>query len=269
MFTIIPAPENIGPQLEGPLPVAFAEKKYWGAWATAGLGFAIFILHSITQVITLVLYLAIKLANSPEADFSLIAGIVENKLGLILALAVIASTIVGVAFVVLFARLPGKISVSDYLGLRGISGKTILWSLAIAIGFLLLSEGFSTITGSSSNTELQVNAYKTSMWPPLLFFAVVIAGPAFEEIFFRGFLFEGFRNSRIGIAGTIFLTTLLWTTLHIQYDIYGMVTIFVLGIVIGVVRVRTNSLWSCLLIHFVVNLTAMVQTALIVNGTLT
>jgi uncharacterized protein len=269
MFGVIPASENVDLQVGGNWQVASPEKKFWGPWATAGLGFVVFMLHSVTQIATLVIIVGVKLARNPESDISQFTGIIEGELGLILALAVITSTIVGVGLIILFARLPGKISISDYLGFRAVSGKTLLWSLAIAIGFLLLSEGFGTITGTSSNTDLQINAYKTSMWPPLLFFAVVVIGPAFEEIFFRGFLFEGFRNSRIKIVGTIILTSLLWTTLHIQYDFYGMITIFVLGIIIGIVRFRTNSLWSCLLIHFLVNLTAMIQTTLIVNGILT
>ena len=268
MFGIIPVSENVDLQDGKPLQVSSPENIFWGPWLTAALGFAVFAAHSITQIATLVIIVGVKLVSNPENGIRQITGIIEGKLGLILALAVITSTIVGIGLIVLFVRLRGKISIAEYLGFRAITLKTLLLSLAVAIGFLFLSEGFSTITGSSSGTDLQINAYKTSIWPPLLFIAVVLVGPAFEEIFFRGFLFEGFRQSRIKIIGTIILTALLWTSLHLQYDLYGMATIFVLGIIIGIMRFRTNSLWSCLLIHFVVNLTAMIQTALAVNGIL-
>ncbi len=268
MFGIIPVSENIDLKDVKTLQVSSSEKRFWEPWVTAALGFAVFVAHSITQITTVILFAVWKFGSIPQGDVSLLIEKVESKLGLVLALAVITSAIIGTGLVVLFVRLRGKISIAEYLGFRAISVKTLFLSLAVAVGFLLLSEGFSAITESSSGIDLQINAYKTSLWPPLLFIAVVLIGPAFEEIFFRGFLFEGFRQSRIKIIGTIILTTLLWTSLHLQYDLYGMATIFVLGIIIGIMRFRTNSLWSCLLIHFVVNLTAMIQTVLVVNGIL-
>lgn len=111
-----------------------------------------------------------------------------------------------------------------------------------------------------------VDAYKTSVWPVLLGIAVVIFAPVFEEAFFRGFLFVGLEHSSIGPIGTIILTAVTWALLHIQYDIFGMVTILVLGVVFGIVRLKTGSLWSTILLHAIWNLVAIVGTALYVNG---
>ena len=88
----------------------------------------------------------------------------------------------------------------------------------------------------------------------------------FEETFFRGFLFEGFRHSRIGIAGTIVLTALIWALFHVQYGIYEIVTIFVMGIILGIVRLDTRSLWSTLLMHAFSNLIATLEIAINVNA---
>ncbi|MFC1958097.1 lysostaphin resistance A-like protein [Chloroflexota bacterium] len=111
-----------------------------------------------------------------------------------------------------------------------------------------------------------VNVYNTSVWPPLLWAALIIFAPAFEETFFRGFLFEGFRQSRIGIIGTIGLTALTWAALHMQYDIYGIVTIFIMGVLLGIVRLKTDSLWSPLLIHAFFNFVATLQVAINMNS---
>ena len=96
-----------------------------------------------------------------------------------------------------------------------------------------------------------------------------IRTPVFEEILFRGFWFEGFRDSRIKIVGAILFTSLLWTLLHVQYNVWGMTSIFILGLIIGIVRYLTNSLWCCMLIHIVVNLAAIIQTAYVVGNSST
>jgi uncharacterized protein len=89
----------------------------------------------------------------------------------------------------------------------------------------------------------------------------VIFAPAFEEALFRGFLFAGFSQSRIGVPGTVILTSLLWASLHIQYDLYNIAMIFFLGIGLGIVRAKTNSLWSTFLMHGFWNLVAVILVA--------
>ena len=87
--------------------------------------------------------------------------------------------------------------------------------------------------------------------------ATVIFAPVFEEVFFRGFLFEGFRYSKMGAAGAIFVTSLVWAGFHMQYGLLQIASIFVLGIILGVVRYRTGSLWAPLAMHVFNNLLAM------------
>jgi membrane protease YdiL (CAAX protease family) len=95
---------------------------------------------------------------------------------------------------------------------------------------------------------------------------VVIFAPLFEECFFRGFLFAGFLHSRMGVIGAVAVTSVTFAALHFQYDLYGMASILVMGIVLGIVRWRTGSLWSTILLHSLWNLTGIIQTALYVNG---
>ena len=55
-----------------------------------------------------------------------------------------------------------------------------------------------------------------ALW--LLVIAFCVAAPVWEEIFARGFLYRGWSESRLGVAGAIFLSSLAWTSLHLQYD---------------------------------------------------
>jgi hypothetical protein len=100
----------------------------------------------------------------------------------------------------------------------------------------------------------------------LFWIGVIIFAPAFEEVFFRGFLFEGFRYSRIGVVGAIVLTSLIWAALHMQYDPFEMFLVFLMGLLLGILRYKTGSLWSPLLMHSLNNLAATIELVLYVGG---
>jgi membrane protease YdiL (CAAX protease family) len=51
-----------------------------------------------------------------------------------------------------------------------------------------------------------------------------------------------------------------------QYDIYGVMTIFIFGIALGVIRLVTKSLWATIAVHAFWNFLAMVMTVLVING---
>jgi membrane protease YdiL (CAAX protease family) len=111
-----------------------------------------------------------------------------------------------------------------------------------------------------------VDAYKTASSLPALLFAIVVVAPIFEEIFFRGFLFQGIRYSRLGPIGAIGITSLLWAVIHLQYDIYGMATVFALGLLFGIVRLKTDSIHLLMVMHSFVGLVATMETALHVRS---
>ena len=83
--------------------------------------------------------------------------------------------------------------------------------------------------------------------------AVLIA-PAFEEILFRGH-FQTLFASLFGNVASILATSLLFTILHPWWT---MPAIFVLSVMMGVVRWKTNSTWPSLAIHVLFNLTSTV-----------
>ena len=62
------------------------------------------------------------------------------------------------------------------------------------------------------------------------------------------------------------MTSLAWTVIHLQYGVYQMVTIFALGVLLGIVRLKTRSLWSCFFMHAFHNLVATIETVLCIHG---
>lgn len=242
-----------------------ARKPFWGAGATIGLALVIFFISSMAQVLVLLAFAVADVIANPEIDpLRLAEGLTSN--GLLFAIATISSAIVGIGFIALFIAIRKGTSITDYLGLRAISRKHILVILLICFGLVGLSWLVNSLIEPGQDAEFTIEAYRTSVWPFLFWIAAVVFAPAFEESFFRGFLFVGLRWSRLGAAGTVALTSLTWALLHIQYSIYGMTTILILGIILGIVRLRTNSLWGPLIIHAGWNLVAMIGTAILVSG---
>jgi CAAX protease family protein len=107
--------------------------------------------------------------------------------------------------------------------------------------------------------ELMMAMYRTAGSMPIFLIGLVVAAPLAEEFLFRGFLFAGLLNSRLGPTGAIALTALGWASLHIQYDFYGMATIAATGTLLGLIRWRTGSLWLCALLHGLMNVVAIVE----------
>jgi len=108
--------------------------------------------------------------------------------------------------------------------------------------------------------------YKSAVYAPLLWIAMVIAAPAFEELFFRAFLYQGLRYTRLGITGAVLLTSLGWAVVHSQYSGSEIIEIFVFGVVLGAARVSTGSVYTTIAMHAFANLITMIQAAVSVGG---
>ena len=80
-----------------------------------------------------------------------------------------------------------------------------------------------------------------------------------RDIFARVSL-RGWSESKLGVAGAIFLSSLAWTSLHLQYDWFFFGEVFSIGLLLGYLRYRTNSTWLTIALHGASNLAATIQT---------
>lgn len=86
---------------------------------------------------------------------------------------------------------------------------------------------------------------------PLLI--VGLFGPFCEEVFFRGFALPAFA-SRYGMAGGILISAALFSVFH--FSIGSFVPIFIFGIVLAWLYVRTGSIYPSILAHATQNVVA-------------
>lgn len=103
------------------------------------------------------------------------------------------------------------------------------------------------------------------------FISLVVLPPLVEELFFRGFLFTSFRM-RMGLIASIMLTSLLFAAPHLLESsqpgsllwIAGIDT-FTLSVILCVLREKTGSLWSGILLHAIKNGIAFVSLFVLVG----
>jgi membrane protease YdiL (CAAX protease family) len=230
----------------------------WSAWATVGWGLFIMIAFFIFQGFVYVGFAAVEAVKNPGLSIdAMVKSIGIN--GFVIAVTSCITTPPCIALIVLFVRLRRGPSVKRYLGLNPMTPRTMLTWLGIVTLFALASDSLTRLLGRPIVPEFMVHVYETASVAPLLWVALIAAAPLFEEIFFRGFIFEGFQHSKLGPIGTVLLTSLGWTVLHLQYGAYELGTIFVLGILFGVARLKTRSIYPPLAMHALFNLFAMVQ----------
>jgi membrane protease YdiL (CAAX protease family) len=239
--------------------------KPWGFWATLGFSAIIFALFSALQIVVVTAFVFVAKAEHPELDLEVYAKSLSSN-GFLLAITVIVSGLICTPLILLFAKLRKNISVKNYIGFRNpLKREWVKWLLILA-AFLFLSDVVSLLLHQPIVPPFMADAYKTAFFLPALLFAIIVVAPIFEEILFRGFLFQGIRYSRSGPIGAIGITSFFWAVIHLQYDVYGIATLFVLGLLLGIVRIKTDSIYLLMVMHSLTSLVATTETALYVHS---
>ena len=247
-WTMTLTPEHPAPGSK-PLP--------WGFWATLGFSALIIFGNFVSVIIAAIGIVASGENPGLAADPTQLA---SN--GMLVALSTLLSSPLVLSLTFLFANLRKGPPVKEYLGLHEVDWRTTLgWSL-----ILLLFAGLSDLTTFLLERpivpDFMLNVYQTATSKTLLWIALVVAAPVAEEIFFRGFLFYGIQNTRLGSKGAILLSSLIWTPLHMQYDSYNLAAIMVLGLLLGVARWKGNSVYIPIVMHALMNFIAAMEVML-------
>jgi uncharacterized protein len=241
----------------------------WGFWATLGFSALVMLSWFFTQVGVLSAFVVVAaiqaaMGNSnalgDSASMSLFVKDLAND-GLFLGAVTIVSGIVGSAVTIYFASLRQHLSVRDYLGLKLPKlGQFTRWLLLSIVSFFAIAHAINAlrlVSRSPRTSEFLADAHKHPESLPVLFIAVVLIAPLFEECLFRGFMLSGLKKSRLGAAGAVLLTAIAWAVIHLQYDVFDMGLIFVMGLILGIAQIKTRSLYIPFAIHVANNLIAM------------
>ncbi len=244
--------------IEQDISAVTEEPKPWGFWATTGFSAIITLAYLAVCIVVAIVFVIAAMVSDPQSDLDQIAESLSES-GLLMAVAGIMTTPVVMGLCVLFTYLRKGIRLKDYLAIKSVSWRQLLIWLTVLVGYAVISDTLTLIIGRPLLHESIIQAYTTSVFPPLLLFAVIICAPLAEECFVRGFMFKGFMHSWLGPVGAVVLTSLLWSMFHVQYDLYGVASIFVGGLLMGAARIRTKSVMTPLVMHIAMNLIATVE----------
>ncbi|MGY8638141.1 CPBP family intramembrane metalloprotease [Bradyrhizobium sp. 14AA] len=242
-----------------PLVVMPAEHtpRVWWFWGTALWGLFIFVAMFVGQIGAIVLLVALRDLPMNLASIQLVGQ--EPKA---LALSVIMGLPATLAAVWLAIRIK-KASFADYLALHWPSWKQLVIGVVGLILVVLVWETMSRALGREATPGFMTDLLKSGRDKGaalLLLFAFAVAAPMSEEFLARGFLFRGWSASFLRAPGAILLSSLVWTIVHLQYDMYFLAEVFTIGLWFGYMRYRANSLWLTTILHALNNLTAVVLT---------
>ncbi len=129
-------------------------------------------------------------------------------------------------------------------------GYMILISIAANLGVKLASVLIKTKDSMTSSWQWIQNSPNEYITIPFLIFAVTI-GPAIEEYFFRGFLFNALKT-RVPIWVALISQAFLFSLVH-QYDFLNSFGIFVIGLGLAIIYQSRKTLLSPILVHCVIN----------------
>jgi len=246
--------------LQAPAPAP--DKKVMGPWATVFFSIITLVVFALLQGVVFIGFVAVQYASDPAFDFNRYMFDAMYD-GFVLSVSTLVTATLCTGLILLYVRYGSRSTIKEYLCLKPVAWKTVgLWFAVMAL-FVLLSDGLTYLLDRPVTPEFMVRTYATAGFLPLFLLALVVLGPLFEEVLFRGFMFAGLQQSRLGNPGAIIITAALWAVIHLQYDIYGIATILAMGILLGVVRMKTGSLYVTLGLHAAVNLLAVTQVALL------
>jgi membrane protease YdiL (CAAX protease family) len=181
---------------------------HWGFWGTLIWGAVILIIGCILQIVALFAVVLRRYGDIEKLSGSELAqvSISTSDSGLGLSVVTFLTTVVGGGLVIGVIKLKRDSVLREYLCIKPVSLATMRNWLGLLGGLLIIEELLAIALGHSRSEFMSV-AYATANPVWLLWIAIVIAAPLFEETLFRGFLLKGFAASFMGPIGAVIVTS--------------------------------------------------------------
>lgn len=124
---------------------------------------------------------------------------------------------------------------------RGLNPVLLLWGVFFMLSTSVVLEPFLSLMPEVPNV------YGRGAWAIV---TVVVMAPLFEEVIFRGVLLESTRV-RYGVVAAWLLSSAIFGIVHVHPTV--VVNAFVMGLVLAFIYLRTDSLWSAIILHAINN----------------
>ena len=228
--------------------------KTWGIAATLGFGVIAF---GFGQAVS---FGAVSAAMGADPSFT-------GYDGSAIAISLLVGNPVQVVTLALAARITGE-DLWAYFGLDLPRWRDVTIAVTGLVILIVVSDILTVAFGRELVPPFQLQIHRTAQAEGALlslWLALIVVAPVGEELLFRGFLFRGFvRDPRDALPG-ILAIALIWSVLHIQYDWFGTSVVFVIGMLLGYVRLYSGSTTLVILLHMLLNLESVVETVVVLG----
>jgi membrane protease YdiL (CAAX protease family) len=239
-----------------PLATADTDRRAWGFWSTLAWFGAAASVHLAVSILCGLGYVVWSVLTHPSAAIDW-----ESPIADYIA---IALSMTAAASVLMYAAQRAGPSALGYLGLTLPRLRHVFVGLGLLVALAFLNMGFFRLFPGYDPSPDLIREYQAILGNPvaLVWFWITLAvtAPICEEIIFRGFLMRGWSESRMGAPGAIMLSSLLFTAIHVQYNLPTLATVFGLSLVFGVMRWRSGSTALTILLHMIWNVTVGLTT---------
>ncbi len=227
-----------GATIESPTPSPTSRSHIFPTWSDL---LAIFGLFFLAQVIARFI-IALVLPTDIISMGGELTRSEEYELGFQIFLYSIVSLPLTL-FMILMYRLfrGGKAWVVRY-SMRGFDPTIILWGVILLLSLTVVIEPIMV---------LLPDAPKVMGRGVFLLLAVAVVAPVFEELICRGVILEAVRSKRGAWAACV-VSALIFAMIHVHLQL--VLNAFVVGLLLGFIYLRTNSLFAPIMIHAINNL---------------
>jgi len=180
-----------------------------------------------------------------------------------------------VAAIVIVAIRTAGLPLREYLGLvslrhadvwRGIGIGAAAW-LGMVILFAVTALIHNALGGTPSDHSTLFKGVAEDKWRFLIsmYVLMIIAAPIAEELLFRGLMYRGLAESRLGAAGTIVITSIVFGLAHwLGFGWERVVVTGCVGALLGFLRWRTGGTSVPIVAHAATNfMGAMMLTVMV------
>jgi hypothetical protein len=122
--------------------------------------------------------------------------------------------------------------------------------LVAAYALILLHNSVLYMLGIDTQGDEIFDIFNQLESPVWFFLVGTVIAPIVEELFFRGFLFQGFRQ-KYGWLPALLLSSAIFGVAHL--DPVSLIPTFILGCVLAYVYHRSNSVWPGIIFHATIN----------------
>ena len=241
----------LAPQAENdPVEIPTAPKVAWNGWWTLLWVFTLLMVWQTVQGIGVMIYMAV---SGLLGEFVRSEGKMgqEELNGDVIGTLSFGSILAVCPLAWLMGRVKKPWGGMEYLGHQRVAWwKWPMW-LGLTFALMMGMNAAGPMLGMDEMHDSMVSMAKSTDYPILLFLGIAVGAPLVEEFIFRGVAWRGWRGSFLGLWGTIFLTTLIWSLLHIQYINEPPIFIFLalFGVVLGLAREYTGNIWVPVAMH--------------------